>query len=223
MSSGAGSASSTADPLGGKVGPGALVGVAYALHDADGELIEKTPPDEPVIYVHGYGQLLPVLEAVLEGMSEGQERSTWVDEHDAFGSHDPSAVFEIGRDEFPEPEQVQVGDEFSVEGEQGEFSLRVIDVLPDGFLVDANHPLAGQRVRVTARVEHVRPASADEIGEAERVLEAVRAAGQGPGVFFGGGGEPEGVVAAGGTGVRSGGLLSADSLLRRRGGEGDGA
>lgn len=195
-----------------------LVGVAYSLHDGEGELIEKTPPDEPVIYVHGYGQLLPALESVLQGMLAGQKRAAWVDEHDAFGPHEPSAVFEIGRDEFPEPDQVQVGDVFSVEGEKGEFSLRVIEVLPDGFVVDANHPLAGQRMQVTARVEHVRPASADEIDEAERALEAVKAAGGGPNVLFGEGAEPEGDAAPEGARARPSGLLSADSLLRRRAG-----
>src|SRR5688572_2545456 len=144
-----------------------LVGLAYALHDAEGELIEASPPDEPITYLHGYGQLMPTLEAAVEGLAAGQERSCWIDEHDAFGPHDPEQVFEVARDEFPEPEKVQLGDEFQVEGDGGGFSLRVIDILPDGFLVDANHPLAGQRLKVTATIEHVRPASAEEIDEAE--------------------------------------------------------
>ncbi|HEU4410392.1 MAG TPA: FKBP-type peptidyl-prolyl cis-trans isomerase [Polyangiaceae bacterium] len=188
-----------------QVGPGTVVGLGYSLYDAEDELVEASDPDEPLTYIHGYGQLLPALEAALEGMVAGQERSVWLDENDAFGPHDPEQVFEVERDEFPEPERVQPGDEFGVEGEGGGFSLRVIDVVPDGFLVDANHPLAGQRLRVLARVEHVRPASGGELDEAERALEALQAEGE-PGA---------GAPAAGGAGP--GGLLSAESLLRRGG------
>jgi FKBP-type peptidyl-prolyl cis-trans isomerase SlyD len=186
-----------------QVGPGTVVGLGYAIYDAEGELIEESAPDEPLTYIHGYGQLLPALEAAVEGMVAGQERSAWLDEHDAFGPHDPTQIFEVDRDEFPDPGQVQVGDEFGVEGEGGGFSLRVIEVLPDGFVVDANHPLAGQRVRVRARVEHVRPATGGELNEAEAALEASQAGGDGPN------GAP--------AGARPGGLLSAESLLRRGG------
>ncbi len=206
----AGSSGSSGEGLGKAgvtpVGPGALVGLRYRLYDAEGELLEDSPPDEPLTYVHGYGQLLPALEAAIAGMVAGEKRAIWLDEHDAFGPHDPEAVFEVGRDEFPEPDKVRVGAEFAAEGEGGGFSLRVIDVLPDGFVVDANHPLAGQRLQVRASIEHVRPASAEEIEEAERALEALQAEGEGPAD------RPESPGPAGG-------LLSAESLLRRgRGG-----
>lgn len=191
------------DDAGTQVGPGTLVSIAYALYDAEDELIEASPADEPITYIHGYGQLMPALESALEGMMAGQERSAWLDEHDAFGPHDPDEVFEVERNEFPEPDRVKLGDEFAVEGERGGFSLRIIDTLPDGFVVDANHPLAGQKLRVRARVEHVRPASSDELAEAERALEALQAEGH----------EPH----AAGPAAGPGGLLSAESLLRGRG------
>lgn len=200
------------DEGGSQVGPGMLVGLAYALYDGDGELIEESAPDEPLTYVHGYGQLLPALESALEGLAAGRERTIELDEHDAFGPHNPEAVFEVERGEFPDPDRVRVGDEFEAEGEGAEgFSLRVIDVLPDGFVVDANHPLAGQRLRVRARVEHVRPTTDDEIIEAERALEAAQGEG-GP--------DPEGAAADPAPGP--GGLLSANSLLRGRRGGGRG-
>lgn len=206
--SGEGAAVAVFDPElsdGTQVGPGTVVGLGYAIFDAEDDLIEESASDEPLTYIHGYGQLLPVLEAALDGMTAGQERSIWLEAHDAFGPHDPEQIFEVDRDEFPDPDRVQVGDEFGVEGEGGGFSLRVIDLLPDGFVVDANHPLAGQRVRVRARVEHVRPAGEGEIGEAEQALEASQAE-----AAASLGGPPQG-------GARPGGLLSAESLLRRGG------
>jgi FKBP-type peptidyl-prolyl cis-trans isomerase SlyD len=191
------------DGGGTQVGPGTVVGLAYALYDADGELVEESAPDEPLTYVHGLGQLWPALEGALEGLVAGQERTIELDEHDAFGAHDPGAVFEVERDEFPAPERVRIGDEFEAEGEGHEaLSLRVIDVLPDGgFVVDTNHPLAGQRLRVRARVEHVRPATGDELAEAEAALAAAQGEGER--------GERD-------RGPGGGGLLSAEALVRGR-------
>jgi hypothetical protein len=56
--------------------------------------------------------------------------------------------------------------------------LRVLEVLPDAVVVDMNHPLAGQRVRFEIKVAEVRPASAEEIAQAER--QAVVALAPGP-------------------------------------------
>lgn len=156
-----------------QVGPDTVVTLAYTLFGEDGEVIEKTGEGEPGLeYVHGYGQIVPGLERAVEGMSVGQERSVVVPPEEGYGDYDDEGVFEVAREDFPNPERVEVDDEFVAEGPDGDsLALRVVEIRPEGFLVDANHPLAGETLRFQVRVLSVRPATDDEIAKAEAEIE----------------------------------------------------
>jgi FKBP-type peptidyl-prolyl cis-trans isomerase SlyD len=92
---------------------------------------------------------------------------------EAFGERDDDAVFEIDKSDFEGAGDVKVGDEFVAEGPDGEpFPMRVLEVRPEGIVVDANHPLAGQKLRVEVEVNAVRAASEQEIAAAQAALEA---------------------------------------------------
>ncbi|WP_245678632.1 FKBP-type peptidyl-prolyl cis-trans isomerase [Chondromyces crocatus] len=91
---------------------------------------------------------------------------------EAFGEHEKEGVFTVARDGFPNPESVQLGDEFIAPSPEGdEIAIRVIEILPDAFKVDTNHPLAGQTVRFQVEVCSVRPASAEELEEAQNEMD----------------------------------------------------
>lgn len=156
-----------------QVGPDTVVTLAYTLYGEDGEVIESTGEGDPGLeYVHGYGQIVPGLERAVEGMVAGQERSVVVQPADAYGDYDDEGVFEVSREDFPEPDQVKVDDEFVAEGDDGDqLALRVVEIRPEGFLVDANHPLAGENLKFDLEVLDVRPATAAEIAEAEEALD----------------------------------------------------
>jgi FKBP-type peptidyl-prolyl cis-trans isomerase SlyD len=55
-------------------------------------------------------------------------------------------------------------------------AMRVIEVLPEAFVVDTNHPLAGQTVRFQVEVSDVRVATEEEISNAQLDLERRAAA-----------------------------------------------
>jgi FKBP-type peptidyl-prolyl cis-trans isomerase SlyD len=144
------------------------VTLSYVLYDEQGETVDEAPKSNPLTYVHGHAQILPGLEHALEGMSAGESREIVVGPDDAFGERDDEGVFEVDKADFPESEHVTPGDEFVAQGPDGEaISMRVIEVTPDAFVVDTNHPLAGQTVRFQVEVSEVRPASAEEITRAQ--------------------------------------------------------
>src|SRR6476646_6739880 len=117
-----------------QVGPDAYVTVAYTLYGEDGEVIDRTDAEEPLSYLHGYGQLVPGLERGIEGMTKGDLRSVVVEAKDAYGEYDPEAVFEVDKSDFPHPGEVAVGDEFVAESDDGEgVSLTVVEVHDDSF------------------------------------------------------------------------------------------
>ena len=49
---------------------GKVVDIEYTLRLADGEVADSTD-EEPMSYLHGYGDIIPGLEAALEGHGVG--------------------------------------------------------------------------------------------------------------------------------------------------------
>jgi FKBP-type peptidyl-prolyl cis-trans isomerase SlyD len=154
------------------------VRLSVEVFDAEGAAVQDEPYETS--FVFGYGALLPALEMGIEGMPEGARKSLTLKPEDAFGERDPKAVLEVLRDEFPE--DVAEGDVFDAEeadgGELpgGAVLLRVLEVTPESVVLDRNHPLAGQKIRLDVQVLEVRPAEPDEISAAEAALEAPKPA-----------------------------------------------
>jgi len=147
----------------------ARVVLEYTLKDEKGEVLDSSDAEdgEPITYVHGYGMLVPGLEAALDGLSVGASKDVTVSPEEGFGERDDELVLEIDRSDFPEPKNVKVGDEVVAESPDGEeVPMRVIEVKDDTVVVDANHPLAGVTLRYAVKVKDIAEASEEEIAEA---------------------------------------------------------
>ncbi len=162
----------TAPPI--AIGPDTLVTVAYRAYNDDGELVDSSPDDLPLSYVHGRGQITIGLEQALDGMFKGQSRSFVVPPELAYGEYDPEGVLEVERSDFPESEALAMGDQYMAESPDGDtLALTVLDVRADAVVVDTNHPLAGETLRFEVEVIDVRSATAEELAEAgERPVDA---------------------------------------------------
>jgi FKBP-type peptidyl-prolyl cis-trans isomerase SlyD len=158
-----------------RIGPNSRVVVDYTLRNEVGEVLDASDADDgqPIVYVHGYGMLVPGLELALLGLASGDEREVVVPPESGFGEHDDELVIEIDRQEAPNPEKVAVGDELVAESEDGEEAImRVVEVKDDAVVLDGNHPLAGQTLRYAIRVREIRPATEEEIASAAEGFEA---------------------------------------------------
>jgi FKBP-type peptidyl-prolyl cis-trans isomerase SlyD len=154
--------------------PNKYVTVDYELRDGDGELVDASEADggEPIRYVHGYGMLVPGLEAALAGLRAGDEREVVVPAEAGYGEYDDRLVLEVDRSEVPDSKAVQVGDELVAESPDGdELTMSVVEVRDEVLVVDANHPLAGVTLRYNVKVREVRDATEQEIEEAAADLD----------------------------------------------------
>jgi FKBP-type peptidyl-prolyl cis-trans isomerase SlyD len=153
--------------------PNARVVLEYELHDESGVVdASRAEGGEPIVYVHGYGMIVPGLEAGVVGMKVGDEREVVVPPEGGFGEHDEELVLEVDRDDFPRPGEVKVGDEMVAESPEGEEAImRVVEVKADTVVVDANHPLAGKTLRYKVKVREVREGTEAEIADAARAFE----------------------------------------------------
>ncbi len=153
-----------------QIGPDTHVTLSYSAFDAEGDAVSEA--NSRIEFVFGRGQLLPAIEMALDGLSPGDCREIELTPKEGFGRRDPDRVLEVSREEFPD--DVAAGDRFEVENEAGHLLvLQVLDVGPDTVHVDMNHPLAGQQVRLRLEVAEVRPATQNELDEADAALTRV--------------------------------------------------
>jgi FKBP-type peptidyl-prolyl cis-trans isomerase SlyD len=142
---------------------GKVVTLAYELRNAQGEPLEDD--DAQLAYLHGgFGGIFPKVEQALEGKDVGHQVDLTLEPDDAFGEYDAELLRVEPRERFPET--LEVGMQFEgVPGErEGEARIYTItDITADTVVVDANHPLAGERLWFKCSVKAVRPATRDEM------------------------------------------------------------
>jgi FKBP-type peptidyl-prolyl cis-trans isomerase SlyD len=122
-------------------------------------------PVQEMTYLHGgYDNLVPKLEASLEGLEPGAKKSVTLTPADGFGEHDPALVRREPLDRLPEG--VTVGSSLHGQPEKDGGHPRVFRVTAMSkteATLDANHPLAGRTVEVRLAVVDVREATDEEI------------------------------------------------------------
>lgn len=142
------------------------VTVHYRLFDSEGEPVEDGVRE--LTYLHGgYGNVFEPIETALEGKTEGDSVSLYLEPTDTFGDYDADLVAMVERERLPE--RVEAGMTFEgIPGEASDGRLYTVTDMTDQVVVlDGNHPLAGMALRFEVSVIGVRPADFDEI-EQER-------------------------------------------------------
>lgn len=163
-----------------RVGPEVVVRLAYALFDGEGELVEAPGPDEALEFIFGAGQAPVAIERAIDGLALGETGRVELQPGGAFGERDEGAVLIVERTELPA--DAALGDELEAENDAGEVVyLRVVELDDVEARLDANHPLAGQRVALELSVIDLRVASSVELAVAE--FERVKSADQAPDVL----------------------------------------
>jgi len=151
------------------LGPGTVGAITFVLHEQDGDLLDQQ--DEPIIFLHGSGALVPGLERALEGRRGGECFEVDVSPEEAFGEYDQEAVYYVPRSSFPPDAPLEPGAMFGAEREDGTAAtFWITEVEEERVVVNENHPLAGVPLRFTVTIVGVRAASAEEQSEG-RLLE----------------------------------------------------
>jgi FKBP-type peptidyl-prolyl cis-trans isomerase SlyD len=140
-----------------------VVTIEYTLTDETGALIESSDGREPLTYLHGGGNIIPGLEASLEGKSPGESLKVSVPPADAYGEWDEGKIIDIPKVQFSGVDDVQVGMQFGVHSSAGEQIVTVTKVEGENVTVDANHPLAGKTLNFEVKVVGVREPTSDEL------------------------------------------------------------
>lgn len=141
-----------------------VVSLQYTLRGEDGEVLDASEKDDPLLYLHGHGNIIPGLERALTGKTVGYKGKVDIEPEDAYGLYDEDAIFEVARSAFPDASKVRAGNSFQMSNDKGEVRIvRIVKVGKDSVTVDGNHPLAGMKLFFEVEVVDTRPATKEEL------------------------------------------------------------
>jgi FKBP-type peptidyl-prolyl cis-trans isomerase SlyD len=140
-----------------------VVSIHYTLTNDAGETLDSSEGSEPLVYLQGFGNIIPGLEKALVGKQTGDRLNVRVEPAEAYGEHDPKLIQQVPRRAFQGVNEVKAGMRFQTQGPNGPSSVVITRVAGDMVTVDGNHPLAGQNLTFAVEIADVRAASEEEI------------------------------------------------------------
>lgn len=140
-----------------------VVVFAYTLKDDDGNVLDTSDGREPLPYLHGAQNIIPGLEAALDGKAAGDQVTAVIAPEQAYGMLNEQLIDKIPRENLDGIENLEVGLQLEAQTPDGTRIVRVAEVGEDTVTIDANHPLAGMTLHFDVTVTEVRDATADEL------------------------------------------------------------
>lgn len=141
----------------------AVVSIHYTLTNDKNETLDSSAGSDPLVYLHGNGNIIPGLENALAGKSTGDKLSVKVAPADAYGEFDKNLIQKVPRRAFKGISNVKTGMQFQMQTNAGPRMVTVTGVQGDMVTVDGNHPLAGQNLNFEVEVTDVREATEEEL------------------------------------------------------------
>jgi len=140
-----------------------VVSMHYTLTAPDGEVLDSSQGKDPLVYLHGHGNIIPGLETQLAGKSAGDKLVAEVPAAEGYGEHNPERIVEAARSQFPPDAELEAGMRFQANTPQGPQVAQIIKVEDETVTVDTNHPLAGVDLKFDVEITDVRDATKEEI------------------------------------------------------------
>ena len=152
-----------------KITPQCVVALTWTLKDTLGDVLDEL--DEPVEFLLGGNDLLASIEEAVQGHAAGDTLELHLEPENAFGDYDENLVFLEPRSIFPtELEEGMTFDGAAMPAGATtqippEHIYTVTDIYPEHVVLDGNHPLGGIAIRLALKIESVREATEQEVGQ----------------------------------------------------------
>jgi FKBP-type peptidyl-prolyl cis-trans isomerase SlyD len=147
-----------------KAGKEKVIGFHYTL-SVDGEKMESSHDNkEPLWILLGHGQLIPGLEAGLEGKEAGESFEIEIAPDQGYGPRQDNMTQRVPKKYFQQAAKLKPGMTTVLSLKEG--GQRVVVVQKVGMTtvdVDLNHPMAGKTLVFNVEVQEVRDGTAEEI------------------------------------------------------------
>ena len=140
----------------------ATVSIHYTLKNDDDVILDTSEGRDPLAFEYGVGQIIPGLEAALEGKVAGDSISVRIDPKDGYGEKNEAMIQTIPREHMPDGVELQVGMQLQAQTPDGQAQLvTIVGLTNTDVTLDGNHPLAGVALNFAVEVVDVSETSAE--------------------------------------------------------------
>lgn len=141
-----------------------VVTMHYELKDSEGEILDSSNGQEPLVYLHGAQNIIVGLEEQLEGKQAGDKLTAQIEPEKGYGMPVDALIQQVPVSAFgDEIKNIEIGMRFQADTEQGPVPVVVTAVENEMVTVDGNHPLAGKQLHFDISITDVRDASQEEM------------------------------------------------------------
>jgi len=140
-----------------------VVTIDYTLKNTQGEVLDSSEGQEPLVYLHGAENIVVGLERELNGKSVGDSLNTSVSPEDGYGVRNEELIAAVPREMFESDMDIEVGMSFQAETDQGVQVVNIVALNDEEVTVDGNHPLADETLHFDVTVRDIREATAEEL------------------------------------------------------------
>jgi peptidylprolyl isomerase len=127
---------------------GDVIRVHYTGHDENGQVFDTTAERGPFTFMVGAGALVRGVDEAVCGMHAGERKSVTVSVDMAYGERREDYLFSVSRGCMPGRLRLATGMQLKVPLQGGQTVAATIVAMDEqNIRLDANHPLAGQRLR----------------------------------------------------------------------------
>ena len=145
-----------------KIEDNRVVRFHYTVSEPGKGQIESSREMDPVSVLIGHGNLIPGLEAAMQGREAGESFEQTVEPEQAYGPRREGLVQRVPRKHFKGAKLVP-GMQVVLPTDRGQQAMTVKKVGISVVDVDLNHPMAGKTLQFQVEILDVREASEEEI------------------------------------------------------------
>jgi FKBP-type peptidyl-prolyl cis-trans isomerase 2 len=126
---------------------GDTVQVHYTGRLETGEVFDSSEDGEPLEFEIGAGNVIKGFDDGVVGMNVGDEKQIDIETGEAYGERIEALVQQISREGINLGTDPEVGMQLMMQLPDGnQIPVTITEVTPDTITLDANHPLAGQKL-----------------------------------------------------------------------------
>ena len=147
-----------------KIQDKSIVSLHYTLTDDDGNTIDTSKGQEPLVYMQGTKAIISGLERELHGKSVGARLQVTVQPEDGYGPIIPQLIRTAKPEAFNGIDEIKPGMTFTAKGPEGQVQEVVVEEVSEaGIRVNANHPLAGKVLHFDVSIEDVQAPTPEDL------------------------------------------------------------
>lgn len=139
-----------------------VIGFHYTLKDQEGNLIDSSEGQAPLLFLVGSGHIIPGLETEVMAMNIGDKKNIIIEPEHGYGPVIEDLRITVKKSQFPDGAELKLGDQFQVNEEENAPVFTVVGLENDDVHIDGNHPMAGVQLHFDVEITEKREATEEE-------------------------------------------------------------